>query len=381
MSLVVLAIAAVLIGSSAGGLLGTCGPFTDTAADSFCPFALEIFYLGITTGTTPTTYDPSGNVTRLQMAAFLSRTVDTTLSRAGHRAAQNRVWTNQNPDLLGVTTIGGGPRLLQFDGADLWVPNEGSVVRVRASDGRVLETWTGAGGAFGLTIGATRVFVTGQGNPSRLYAIDPRLPAGAVTTVASNLPAGATGVAFDGGRVWTANQGGSVSIITPAASIPWTVTSVTVGLGVTGPIGVLFDGANVWVTDQTLKHLVKLDGAGTVLQTITVGTFPFFPVYDGGNIWVPNSGSNSVTVVRASSGAVLETLTGNGLNNPVGGAFDGERVLITNSAGPSVSLWKAAGLTALGSLAAPAGSGPQGACSDGTHFWVADFVAGRLVRY
>jgi len=41
----------------------------------FCPFVLEIFYLGITTGTTPTTYDPSSTVTRLQMAAFLSRTV------------------------------------------------------------------------------------------------------------------------------------------------------------------------------------------------------------------------------------------------------------------------------------------------------------------
>src|SRR5262249_20570220 len=66
---------AVFAGASRG-LLGVCGPFTDVAADAFCPFVLEIFYLGITTGTTATTYDPTGNVTRLQMAAFLSRTVD-----------------------------------------------------------------------------------------------------------------------------------------------------------------------------------------------------------------------------------------------------------------------------------------------------------------
>jgi hypothetical protein len=33
---------------------------------------LEVFYLGITTGTSPTTYDPASNVSRLQMAAFLS---------------------------------------------------------------------------------------------------------------------------------------------------------------------------------------------------------------------------------------------------------------------------------------------------------------------
>jgi hypothetical protein len=50
-----------LLGASSA-LLGVCGPFTDVAADAFCPFVLEIFYLGITTGTTPTTYDPTSNV-------------------------------------------------------------------------------------------------------------------------------------------------------------------------------------------------------------------------------------------------------------------------------------------------------------------------------
>jgi len=45
-------IAAVGIGA-ASGLLGVCGPFSDTVADAFCPSVLEIFTLGITTGTTP----------------------------------------------------------------------------------------------------------------------------------------------------------------------------------------------------------------------------------------------------------------------------------------------------------------------------------------
>ena len=72
---VFLSAAAVVLGA-ASSLLGTCGPFTDAAADGFCPFVIEVFTVGITIGTTPTTYDPSSNVTRLQMAAFLSRTVD-----------------------------------------------------------------------------------------------------------------------------------------------------------------------------------------------------------------------------------------------------------------------------------------------------------------
>jgi len=41
----------------------------------------------VTTGTSPTTYDPGSAVTRLQMAAFLSRTVDKALQRGSDRAA------------------------------------------------------------------------------------------------------------------------------------------------------------------------------------------------------------------------------------------------------------------------------------------------------
>src|SRR6266508_2194318 len=87
--LVALSVFAVTFGG-ASALVGVCGPFTDVAADSFCPFVLEIFTIGITTGTSPTTYDPTSSVSRLQMAAFLSRTVDGTLKRGGRRAALNK---------------------------------------------------------------------------------------------------------------------------------------------------------------------------------------------------------------------------------------------------------------------------------------------------
>src|SRR6478672_3260145 len=81
-----LALAALLAGASSA-LLGVCGPFTDVTDATFCPFVLEIFTLGITTGTSPTTYDPASSVSRLQIAAFLSRTVDRVLLRGSKRAA------------------------------------------------------------------------------------------------------------------------------------------------------------------------------------------------------------------------------------------------------------------------------------------------------
>jgi hypothetical protein len=383
----VAAIVAALAAGAGGGLFGTCGPFTDVAADAFCPFVLEIFTLGITTGTTPTTYDPASNVSRLQMAAFLSRTVDGVLKRGGRGAALRHFWTTQSAQMP-LTTLAGAPAFVEFDGADLWVSlsSEASVSRVRASDGKVLETWMGVlDYPQGVLVAMGSVVVVTAGDPAgltgKLYRIDPSLPAGAATTVATGLSQFAYAVAFDGGRIWVTNRDGTLSIVTPGATLPWTVT--TVG-GFQGTLGVLYDGANIWMTDIPSAPgngaLRKLNGSGAVLQTVTVGQNPSVPVFDGSNIWVPNSGDGSVSVVRASSGAVLATLTGNGLGAPLLAAFDGQRVLVTTNFS-TVSLWKAADLTALGTFPMPASSFPLGACSDGVNFWIALANASKLVRF
>ncbi len=372
--------AAVLCGAG-GALFGACGPFTDVAADSFCPFVLEIFTLGITTGTTPTTYDPASDVTRLQMAAFLSRTVDGTLKRGSRRAALKHFWTTQGANNLLLTELGSSPFLAEYDGLDVWVASgSGTVARVRGSDGKRLETWTGATSAVGVLSSMGRIFVTGETSPGRLYEIDPSQAAGGVTTVASNLGVNPLEVAYDGGRIWTANVGspGSVSIVSGNLATP-TVTTVTTGFS--GPNGILYDGAHIWVTDTGAGTLLKLDSSAAILQTVTVGSAPVYPVFDGANIWVPNFTSSSVSVVRASTGAVLATLTGNGLSGPKTAAFDGQRILVTNLVGASVSLWKAADLSTIGSFDTGAASDPYGACSDGINFWITLSNSGLLARF
>ncbi|HKA37390.1 MAG TPA: S-layer homology domain-containing protein [Thermoanaerobaculia bacterium] len=375
---ILLALAAAGLGA-AEAVVATCGPFTDTAADAFCPFVLEIFYLGITTGTTPTTYSPADNVTRLQMAAFLSRTVDGTLKRRGKRAALRQYWTTQNSTVLGLTTVAQSPRFVRYDGADLWVSCSNGISRVRASDGRPLETWTGAPNAAGVLTAIGKVLIAGGGNPGSLYVIDPSQPAGAATTVASNLGNVAIGIAFDGTRVFTANTSGSVSLVTPGASIPWTVT--TVSSGFITPTGAVFDGSNVWITDSDAGTLLKLDPSGTVLQTVTVGSNPNFPVFDGTSLWVPNATGSTVSVVRASNGAVLATLTGNGLALPRAAAFDGQRVLVTDSGSDAVSLWKAADLTPLSTIPTGASTSVYAAASDGVSFWITLSNVNKLARF
>ena len=364
---------------------GTCGgasltlPFTDVSSSNifFCSIAAA-YFSGLTNGTSATTYSPSASVTREQMAAFITRTQDSALRRGSLRAALSQ-WA---PTFSsgGNTTVGAGPLLVQSDGADLWVANntDDTVSRVRASDGKLLETWTAADAAWGVLVARGRIFVTGSTNPGKLYRIDPKQPAGDVTLVTGSVGIFPQGITTDGDFIWTANAGGSVSKVDPATGNVLTFTT-----GFSEPSGILFAGTSIWVTDVINATLLKLNPNGSIAQIVNVGSMPRFPIFDGTNIWVPNSGTDSVTVVRASAGTVLATLTGNGLTIPWTAAFDGERILVTNAAlgGDSVSLWRAADLTPFASFSSGASTGPIGACSDGINFWVTLQIPGKLARF
>jgi DNA-binding beta-propeller fold protein YncE len=384
-----IALTAVALGAFAAGatheLLATCGIFTDVPdGNIFCSSILQIYYLGITGGTTATTYSPSATVTREQMAAFLARTYDRAAARTSRRAALNQWWTttphyDQN---LGLTSVGDAPQFPASDGADIWVPNAdgGTVSRVRASDGKLLGEWTGAIGARAALVAMGRVFVTGATSPGRLYLIDPTAVPGAVQTVASTLGDVSQGVAFDGTNIWTANAGGSVSIVAPGT---WGVITVAIASG--NPAGILFDGARIWITGKSDPTLKKLNADGSVAQTVTVGADPAHPAFDGNNIWVPNFSDNSVTVVRVSDGTVLKTFSAangnqNGLNAPFQAAFDGQRILVTNFGG-GISLFKAADLSPIGFFATAGVTTPTGVCNDGVSFWVTFAGSDKLGRF
>src|SRR6185295_1812224 len=127
----------------------TCGgasvtlPFTDVPAGNsfFCSIAAA-YFAGLTNGTTATTYSPSGNVVREQMAAFVSRTLTQSLRRGSRRAALDQWATPTSIPFTAKTTVGDRPVRIKSDGADLWVVNGNgdSVSRVRASDGKLLDT-------------------------------------------------------------------------------------------------------------------------------------------------------------------------------------------------------------------------------------------------
>jgi len=384
--IVPLALAAALAGGAVRRVQDQCGPFTDVSP-LFCPYVLEAYYTGITAGTSPTTFSPDTPITRGQAAVFVTKGLNQALARGSRRAALGRWWTTTpHWDIgMGVTTVGSFPRAVACDGSDVWVTNffDNTVSRVRASDGVLLETWTGVGTASqaeSTLIAMGKVLALSGGlDGGDLYTIDPSQPAGAATLVA-NIGNGARSMAFDGSRVFVTNAGGLagdvyLSIVTPGSAPPWAVQKIhDASHSLIGSL--LFDGANMWLAGSSL---LRLDAAGAVVQEVPIGGTLASMAYDGSNLWI--AGSAGLMMVQASTGTVVATLSGNGLNSPVGVAFDGERMLATNAIDDTVSLFRAADLAPLGSFPAGTSSIPNQACSDGINFWVTLSGKNQLARY
>src|SRR5688572_837734 len=149
---------------------GNCGgatttlPFTDVMGNPFFCQIAAAYFSGLANGTSATTYSPGDTVTREQMAAFITRTMDQSLKRGSRRAVAKKWFTPQDANSLTLTDVGDFPVLVEFDGTDIWVANagSGSVMRIRTSDGKLLDTWTGADIPFGIVAAMGKIFITGR---------------------------------------------------------------------------------------------------------------------------------------------------------------------------------------------------------------------------
>jgi hypothetical protein len=380
---------ALLAGGAVRRAQDQCGPFADVSP-TICPYVFEMYVLGITAGTSPTTYSPDATVTRGQAAVFVSKGVNQAIARSSRRALGQwwTTWPGVWSSGLGATTLPSNPGpfgAMVSDGTDVWVAGYNDVFRVRASDGRVLETWSTGKTPFSLLVAMGRVFIAGfqlpSGGPGTLYMIDPSQSPGDATAVA-DLPSSPFRLAFDGARIWATLEAG-VAILTPGATIPWTVE--TVADGFQAPSGIMFDGLHMWVTDTGPCSLLRLDAAGAVQQTVATCSSDS-PAFDGSNLLVPSS--SGLQVVRASDGAVITTHhVSTGLSRVV---FDGERILIIWDGGgqsypANLTLLRAADLSVLQEAGfSPIGEGLGGGTTDGTNFWLLHYGGGSgsaLVRY
>src|SRR5690242_3640359 len=103
-------IAALLAGGAVRIVQDQCGPFTDVTP-GFCPYVLELYYLGITAGTSATTFSPDDPLTRGQGAVFIAKGLNQSLVRSSRRAALGQWWTTTPrwDDRIGTIDVGLDP--------------------------------------------------------------------------------------------------------------------------------------------------------------------------------------------------------------------------------------------------------------------------------
>jgi hypothetical protein len=363
-------------------------PYTDVSGvgAKFCPGIMEAYVTGITKGTTPTTFSPNDNVSRLQMTTFLQRSLDQGLQRRSRRAALGQWWTPGTSNALQTIPLPGvGPAsFCRADGERIWVGNGPVVNSIEATTGEVQALVEGipTSNLAGIVVASGMIYAV-DAFTSHVVSIVPKwaspfwsgLSPGVVPYHPNNLT-------FDGDNIWTANyDDGTIAIISISAGLP-NIPGTVVG-GFAHPIDVLFDGQQVWMTDYGLNTLNRLNSDGSIAQSVSVGVSPGYMAFDGANIWVPNHDGNSITVVQASTGAVVATISSDGANRlstPLQAAFDGERILVTNPGNDSVTLFRAKDLSLINNVPLATGSAPFGACSDGINFWVTLRGAKQLLR-
>ncbi|MEI8148612.1 MAG: NHL repeat-containing protein [Actinomycetes bacterium] len=233
------------------------------------------------------------------------------------------------------------PHGVAYDGAHLWITNEGgdSVTEVNASDGSWVRTLSGGNYGF-------------------------------------NLP---TDIVFDGSHLWIANSAGNTVTEVNSSDGSWVRTLSGGSYAFNYPSGIAFDGTHLWVTNYYGNSVTEVNASdGTRVRVVYGSSYKFSApsgiAFDGSHVWITNSGGNSVTEVNVSDGSALRNLAGGnyGFNYPAGIAYDGTHVWVTNQYGNSVSQVNASDGSWVRTLSGGSYGfdGPLGVAVDGSHAWI-----------
>jgi len=141
----------------------------------------------------------------------------------------------------------------------------------------------------------------------------------------------------------------------------WTIAITYTGGGtLSTPSSIATDaGGNVWIANSGSASVTKLDDTGALVFNSTAGGFssPSAIAIDGsGDAWVANAGNNTVTEL-GSAGLAGTAYSNNGLNSPKSIAIDGAgNVWVANGGSSKVSAFTSSGSVLSGSPYTGAGT-------------------------
>jgi len=151
---------------------------------------------------------------------------------------------------------------------------------------------------------------------------------------------------LNAGPLWSLIGGIGSPVFPTAVPQPaaWTIAINYTGGTMSTPSGIANDASgNIWVANSGNNSVTKLTNAGAG-QNFTAGSMnaPSSIALDSsGNAWITNSGNNTLTKLN-STGSTGTIFSGNGLSSPKSISFDGlGNIWVANSG--SVSLFTSAG--------------------------------------
>ena len=241
----------------------------------------------------------SGNVTKLRAAdgaAMGTFAVGGTPSWMTFDGAN--MWVNNGSSLvklrasdgqqLGTFNAGPSPQQMAFDGVDIWVVlfafPQGSLAKVRPRDGAVLAIVPLTFPPEGIAFDGIDIWVTGNGTVDKIRPSDGSLVATFSPGILLPVPGG---LAFDGVNMWLADNTGKVVKVRASDN----VVVGTFLLSNFNPVDILFDGRAIWVDGiQGVEKLRISDGAVIEGVPLPLGV----KACDGANVWAVDPANNAV---------------------------------------------------------------------------------------
>jgi len=289
---------ATLVGGATTSFLSSCGPFSDVSS-LVCNAVVKIYFLGITAGTTPTTFSEGDAVTRGQMALFLGRTYDQ-IKRTENpvRLAMGLVNMPYNGNFLEVMSnpaVTNQPIGFATDGFLDYVAGQGNnkIGIYYASNGTYIASYTTTDVNNRMVCDGTYLYITSK------YGTTVKRIALSTGTVQepyfTGLPSGTGDLALAGGQIAVAT-GSGVSINDPHVG---TMTNVNLG---GSAYGVVYDGAFIWASGGSAGNkLYKIDLAGAIQPGYPVtldGPVNYYMGNDGQNLWIPIADGGTTPAVE-----------------------------------------------------------------------------------
>src|SRR4029077_9301243 len=225
---------------------------------------------------------------------------------------------NRTTNFVVGKTKNSNPYGIAFDGANIWTANsEGTVSKLRASDGAVLGNFEVGGLPTGVAFDGANMWVTDNsydGRVCKLRASDGKI-LGTFSLGANSFP---FWLAFDGEDLWVADRAGAHKL---GGSDGKNLGTFKLN---GGGFAVVFDGTYIWVTGGGPNLVTRFKRDGSIAGQFTVGRAPYGIAFDGANIWVANDADGTVSKLRASDGMTLGTFSV--CCSPYGVAFDGSNI-------------------------------------------------------